>query len=654
MNYRPHIDGLRAIAVISVLLYHFDYAVFGGGFVGVDVFFVISGYLITGIIAREIEEKRFSFAKFYERRIRRILPAFIAVLTISFLAAVLILLPTELKNFSASALAALAVAANLWFWKSTGYFDPDAESNPLLHTWTLSVEEQFYIVFPFLLLLLFRTSRRGTPWILAAFALVSLALSVMIIEIKPPVAFYLPVFRAWELLMGCILALHPSLPSKSKFSEALSWLGLGMILYAVFAFNADTAFPGFPALLPCGGAVLLIYAGGNSRAGRMLSWKPLVFLGLISYSLYLWHWPILVFTRLWLHRPLLGWENVLLIAISLMVAIFSWRWIEQPFRKKGVPALRPRLFLTSFLIILALAGVYAWVWQSGGLPGRFDSLTVALDKETIPEKRIKGCTGVFLKGKKMKPCEIGSLQHGAPTSVLIWGDSHSFALHPALEEIFSLRGIRGIAAGMDRCPPLFGIENEDKRPLSRTCYAHNNFVMEYLKTHPDVRHAILAAAWSRYSNDASKYVLADKTSGAKGNELVFGPTLKRTVETLRMMGISVTIVGMVPGARGNVPVEMLKSHRFGTPQLPATDRLVYRKENKRFMAVVAEMASWESVQFIDMSSIFCPSDSCIYSQNGLPLFWDKGHLNSRGALFALPLLRAGLEKNLALPPAAHR
>lgn len=326
LRYRPDIDGLRAVAVLAVVLFHAGISSISGGFVGVDVFFVISGFLITTIIVKEIRRGDFSLTVFYERRIRRILPAFFVVMLFSAVVAYSLLLPQDFENFGKSLVAASLSVSNLLFWRESGYFDSTAELKPLLHTWSLGVEEQFYLFFPLLLMFIARFfKQRWTLWIvLIAFS--SLLLSAWGAKHQPSATFYLLPTRAWELALGGLLAMGGVPPIHQRFwREIEALLGLGLIVWGISALTPESSFPGLNALYPCLGAALVIHAGssGPSMVGNVLSWRPLVLIGLISYSLYLWHWPLLVFAKYYLIRPLTTLETSTVVASSFVAAIAS-------------------------------------------------------------------------------------------------------------------------------------------------------------------------------------------------------------------------------------------------------------------------------------------------------------------------------------------
>ena len=301
MKYRPEIDGLRAIAIIPVILFHAGFSAFKGGFVGVDVFFVISGYLITTIIYSDIKNKSFSIAHFYERRIRRILPALFLVSLTSIPLALLIMLPSEFKDFSKSLAAVNSFSSNILFWQESGYFEPGAELKPLLHTWSIAVEEQFYIFFPLFLLLFKKLGTKRLIILLFAVTLISLGLAEYTAMLDSSANYYLLPSRIWELSIGAILAISIPVQNKTSlsFSAWASSFGLGMIIYSVFTMNKNMPFPSTWTLIPVLGTALIIaYSKPTNVTGKILCWKPLCGLGLISYSTYLWHQPLFAFSRL--------------------------------------------------------------------------------------------------------------------------------------------------------------------------------------------------------------------------------------------------------------------------------------------------------------------------------------------------------------------
>lgn len=359
-KYRADIDGLRAVAVGGVVVFHAFPTALTGGFVGVDVFFVLSGFLITAIIRSEAEAGTFSIAGFYERRFRRIVPSLVAMLLATTVAATIILPPSELAAYGKSVVGVAAFVSNILFWQDSGYFDAASVNKPLLHTWSLAVEEQFYIFWPLAAAALIRL---GRPRALAAFVAgtvtLSLVLAIVMVRLAPDQAFYLLPYRAWELGFGALLAVgaiptirHPLL------REAAAWTGLMLLVAPMLLYSEATPFPGLAAVPPCLGTLLLIHAGQGyeTRVGRMLSIRPILYVGLTSYSLYLWHWPLLVLPQIALNRPLELWEAAAAIVAAFVLAALSLRFVERPFRGRGTFPLSRRQVMAASTGAAVVAG----------------------------------------------------------------------------------------------------------------------------------------------------------------------------------------------------------------------------------------------------------------------------------------------------------
>jgi len=354
MIYRPEIDGLRALAVLPVIFYHAGFELFGGGFVGVDVFFVISGYLITSIIINDIENSRFSIINFYERRVRRILPALLFMMFVCIPFAYMWMLPSMLKDFSQSLIAVSFFVSNILFWRKEGYFGPSAEENPMLHTWSLAIEEQYYFLFPIFLLFAWRYGKDIVFWLITILIVISLLLSEWGWRNHSTANFFLAPTRAWELLCGSIAAFIVDKKGVQK-SNTLTLLGLAAIIYSIFVFDKNIPYPSIYTLVPVLGVVFLIlYGNKNTLVAKLLSIKILVGIGLISYSAYLWHQPLFAFARIrLLYEPSIYLKFVLLLT-TFIIAMLSWKYIEKPFRDKSL-ASRKHIFLTSFMCILIIS-----------------------------------------------------------------------------------------------------------------------------------------------------------------------------------------------------------------------------------------------------------------------------------------------------------
>lgn len=464
-RYYPHIDGLRAIAVLSVLFYHADLAPFSGGFVGVDIFFVISGYLITAHLTEELRANRFSVGYFYLRRVRRIVPALLFTLLFSFLVGALLLPPAILEQTGLAAILAALSVSNIFFWSQSGYFDSDAFLKPLLHTWSLGVEEQFYLFWPFIILL---AHRRGIAVnVIIGLGLLSLLVTSLLLPHDPAAAFFLTPFRISEFAIGAILGYKALIDTQPRnwIAELTTLGGLGLIAYAVLTYSHDTPFPGLTALAPCIGAAALLYGGRARLAGRLLDNRVFVKIGLISYSLYLAHWPVIAFYRYARGLPLSFLDQCLVISLSFVLAALMYRFIERPFR---FPPSHPRhlparalggLLGGGTLFVILIAGSAAlydgWAWRSSN-PG---ALT-AQEIERGQEHRFQILNEIC--GQRGRDhCE--DIAADRP-NILILGDSHApdglnilFSAFP--EEYFVIRTLAG-------CPPMM--------PADQTLLAPNH------------------------------------------------------------------------------------------------------------------------------------------------------------------------------------
>lgn len=462
MQYRAEIDGLRAIAVLSVILFHAHLPWMKGGFAGVDVFFVLSGYLITGLLLEDLQAGRFSILAFYERRARRILPALVAMALTTFGLGFWLLTPQALADLSGSLGAVALFLSNFYFASQAGYFGADADGLALLHTWSLAIEEQFYLVFPVALYLMRRWPRRRLAVVLALVGLASLAIAEIGGRIDPDRNFFFTLSRAWELLAGALVALARDLPGRRQ-DDRLAALGLAAIL-ASLVFPVPATVPGLACVLPVAGTALVLHhASARGRVGRALAWGPLRGIGLISYSAYLWHQPVFVFARHLTPDPLTGLQLAGLILLTLALAALSWRFVEQPFRRRPRPALaaRPALFAASIaatagLLALGGAGHVAQGWPALWAqrhPDRVDDLALITRAETRAALPESDCRFVAddLGAKTLARIESCRATHGK--GVLVLGDSHAIDLYASLVRL-------------DRAPFVVGVVQGGCRPHS--------------------------------------------------------------------------------------------------------------------------------------------------------------------------------------------
>ncbi len=622
MKHRAHIDGLRAVAVLPVVLFHSGAQIFSGGYVGVDVFFVISGYLITGIIAEEIRDGRFSLAQFYERRIRRIFPALMAVMAVTAVAAVCLLLPDDLLAFSRSLVATVFFVSNVFFWRETGYFDGPAETKPLLHTWSLAVEEQFYIVFPVVLFLVYRYAPRWRNALILIGALGSFALSVWGVRYEPGFTFYMAPTRAWELLAGSMLALGmvPTL-RKGVVRELAAALGLVLIAVAVFAFTKKTPFPGVAALLPVLGAVLVIHAGEGTLAGRLLSWRPVVFIGLISYSLYLWHWPIIVFIDYYRIERIAGWWTVLVVGASILAAWLSWRFVEQPFRIKS-RITRRGIFAGAIAAMAAMTVLGGLGLVSGGWTQRFSPEVVRLASfsGSYSPRRDECHTG---EGRIIRPED--SCVYGASKTAdyAIWGDSHAVEVAYAMGEVVGKHGGAIAHLSSSSCPPA-----QNYIPPGRpTCSDRNREVLDYLVRDKRIGSVFLIANYAYYMDDPR-----------------FTEGFKESVDKLAAAGKRVILIYPLPYPDVDVPSTLARQEAFArhvpVGRVGPTD---YERRNARVIAMLDGFDARQVAGRVYPEEALCRPGGCDLQRGRDVLYFDTNHLSVPGARYLNALFEPFLE-----------
>jgi len=656
LQYRRDIDGLRAVAVIPVVLFHAGVGPFVGGFVGVDIFFVISGFLITSLILDEMSSGRFTIASFYERRVRRIFPALFTLILFCCVAGYFVLSPPEYADLGASAQAATAFSSNILFWNQADYFAPPAELKPLLHTWSLAVEEQFYILFPIFLTILVRYFRGWTAAAIIFFAAASLGLSIWGIWNAPTATFYLAPTRAWELLLGSLLALgFISGPTSTRVRNGLSLAGLALILWGVFMFSKQTAFPGLAALVPCVGTALLIAFGGHQGTvtNRLLSARPVVAVGLISYSLYLWHWPLLVFAKYYANRELEPTEVLALIVAAAVVSTISWRFIEVPVRNRHGYFSRKSLFVWSAVVAFALIGIGILIYASDGIPSRLDAEAARLSAASsdVWEERSHCFSGI---GRPPTPtdvaagrvCRIGSKDAATP-SFILWGDSHAAAIAPAIDQAAAQANQVGLFAGYAGCPPVLGIKRFDKSE-SHECRQFNNAVLRLIAD-SGIKTVILHARWARYfEDDAFGTELPARLSTSSGEGKNFQAItggLDRTVESLAGLGAHTIVIASIPEVGYNVPSSLARAAFLQRPPLALPRKADFDLRQHRTNVAFAELERDYHVTVIHPSRYLCNDSTCAILKQGRPLYQDEDHLSRFGAL-QLDFLFEGIFGNL--------
>lgn len=610
---------------------------------------------------------------FYDRRIRRIFPALFAVLLASALCAVWLLFPEELKNFGASFFASSLFYANYYFMQDTGYFAAPAESKPLLHLWSLAIEEQYYVLFPLYLYAVWRWCRRGLFALTLALSVCSFGYSIWLMGHAPDAAFYSAPARAWELMVGAMLAmLIRSTPIDSvagpRVAGTLATLGLAMILIPVQAYTEATPFPGATAALPVLGAAAVLYATQRQHhwVTRLLSSPPLRFVGLISYSLYLWHWPVFVFYKTYFIEPLTLVQTAGMLALVFLLAIVSWRFIESPFRAAGKRSTGRRVVTVGLVVMVAGVACGAMLKSGDGLPDRFsDEVRRTLDARDDTYSAADCRPQASESPPGLGLCALGADGDLAQASFAVWGDSHAEALLPAVAEAARKAGVSGIAFVRGGCPALLGVDQA--RDGYRDCDEKAEAFMAFLKQNPQLKQVIVASRWALYamgvrflSEPGTTVFITDSETlrpSIEANRPVFERGLVRTIDRLAGMGRDVAFVSQVPEAEYRIPLAMARAQHLHRDVSFAPSLASYRTRQAvvddlfaRHLTPLAEGASPAArISIVRPENMLCDAGICAVTAGGLPIYRDSTHLTRTQAL-----AMSGLFEPLMAASAARR
>jgi peptidoglycan/LPS O-acetylase OafA/YrhL len=626
-KYRPEIDGLRAVAVGAVVVFHAFPRLAPGGFLGVDVFFVISGFLISTIILKGLDSGSFTYAEFYGRRVRRIFPALVTVLAATLTIGWLTLTPEEYSQLGRHTAAGALYSSNLQLWSESGYFDSDAQAKPLLHLWSLGIEEQFYLLWPICLVRL-----RNRPAAIAGILAVSLLATLVLAETQPTAAFYSPFTRFWELLVGSLLAqlsfppkdsggfgrissMLRSIPSRAGLRDAIAGFGLVAIAVAVWGQNGETTSQGWWALLPTCGAAAVIAAGPESFVNRwLLSNRAMVIIGLISYPLYLWHWPILVFLRQLDFEslpPMDRWVRLGALGLALGLAYLTYRGIEKRVRpaRHAVPVL---CFLMTIVLISGAAIVY-----TNGAEGRLSTLQREVARQARDSKssimadyRTEVCFLAPEQDGGAYGSDCTNLPTGMP-SLLLWGDSYAASLYPGLRKVAHDERIGLAQLTAAACPPLPGYSTD----VNPHCLSVNEHVLSWARQNKP-RTVVLAAAWLRYPFDRVANTIAE----------LFSASVKEVV-----------VVGHLTLFPKPQPFLLIRKG-FGDGPLPERILNPQLKELVSVDSKLREISLHAGAQFVSVLEKTCNAAGCIVAPGGRPemlLAWDGGHLTQVGSDFVV-------------------
>lgn len=623
LKYRPEVDGLRAVAVLLVLLFHADLG-FTGGFIGVDVFFVISGFLITGLILKKKQrENRFELSQFWIRRIRRILPASILMTAVTLVVGSFLLMPSDYQKLGASAIAQQLMVSNFYFWQNTGYFDSPANLQPLMHTWSLAVEEQFYLIFPFLLYGMGRFRSRVQLSILLSLFLVSFITSEWAVRTTPSAAYFLLPSRAWEMILGGLICYLP-VPN-ARFEKLNGFFSFGSLVTIVacgWFYYESQPFPGITAILPVFAAAFFIYvnSGKLTRSGRFIAAKPFVFVGLISYSLYLIHWPILAFLRTEYGHTLSPILGVKSLAASLILAYLSWRFVEQPVRKQVLFKSTKSLIGASLCVpAMLMIGAFS-IYQTEGFPERLPKqahLYLSASENDVKNPYIVFTNPKNVKSRKIHVFGDRKSQH----EILVWGDSHAMAMMSGIDHACREAGIKCTQITMPGNPPLFNTISPYE-PLGKKAIPLNNAVRSFIREE-NIREVVMVAWWTFYS---------------KADPEKFEKDLIKTIDQIQQAGASVTIIEDVAQLGFNPPSRLAtsvwKNEDIDTIGIPLDEHYL----NNLICHKIFMRLKKRGVRIYDPATFFV-NDAKLFrvAIDGKCMYKDRHHLSMQGARHLQPL-----------------
>ncbi|CTQ55427.1 O-acetyltransferase OatA [Roseibium album] len=655
MKYRADIDGLRAIAVMSVVIFHAKPKWLPGGFVGVDIFFVISGFLISGIIFDELNAKNFSFSSFYARRIRRIFPALLIVVATCTLFGWFSLLPSEFAQLGKHAVAGTLFVSNFVFWQESGYFDTFSESKPLLHLWSLAVEEQFYILWPIVLWL---ASNAHSRFLMATLVLwlISFSINLVLTQSAPNAAFFLPFGRLWELLSGALIAWlllykgrefsvfkssvdklltrcfrkQLQQPDGIYMSHVLSILGLASVIFSIFHIEENFSFPGVWAALPVGGAMLIIAAGPTAIVNRIvLANRSAVWFGLISYPLYLWHWPLLSY--FWIVEGAAGqtWERLILVAVSVLFAWVTYKLVEIPIRVRFNKGAAVRwLVLASGLTVVA-----GWhVTYFSGIQGRksvegYHDSTQELQR--TPQQEV-ACHRFINVSEPLFPyCRLRDV--GSKQTIAIIGDSHAHVSFPGIADGFAARGINTILLANSGCPPLLGHETGTTEPERKECRSRIDQILEIITSRLDIHSVIFITRGPVYWTGYEPLAAVSQRELGKGSlsiESFFAGT-QATIDLLQKAEIPVYYVTENPELNVRAEYCIKRPLRRNRPQCILSREDVLKRQ-KHYLNLSAKI---KNARILISFEAFCPENTCKIYDKGQLLYADDDHLSISGSFY---------------------
>jgi peptidoglycan/LPS O-acetylase OafA/YrhL len=657
-TYRKEIDGLRAIAICGVILYHNFPYIIRGGFLGVDIFFVISGFLISSIIFKEVDQGIFNLSNFWERRIRRIYPALLSLIIVTLILTYFIYLPIDFQGVGRSVVSLSLAASNIYFWLKTDYFGPTADIIPLLHTWSLSVEAQFYFFFPLLILGVQKLREKHRVVILFTLLTLSILLCILVKGEAFSTAFFLLPHRAWELLIGSLLATNligSSLRNTNRFYlEGLTAIGLLLILSSFIFLQGNRDYELTTSLIPCIGTALIILSntGQVTLFGNILTLKPMSYIGKISYPLYLWHWTFLVLVKYDSLNMLQYIEKLEVLTIVFIVSAISYHFLELPFRRKLFMKSQHSLFifLTASLVFLFVIGTA--INKTGGVPSRLDKSILKKYQEAFKEYSAN-CSFQNLNNQL---CSKTPLEKDP--DIILWGDSHASALAPVFDSLATKYNVNVWHYG---CYPVLGVYRADKKnDLSShtSCYNINNEFLNYIKDYK-VKNIVFASFWTQFTdrnevpikgNGQSPIYYSDQSTKSNSRweaQKVFKVNFENTIDVLTKLNIHVYILKQVPQHLNWIPNQLVKFERNGWNLDLLGRPLKEHTERQKFVNSVFENISAlnNHVTILDATDLLCqPNSFCKGSAEEHSLYRDYSHLSLYGSYFLQPIFEPLFEE----------
>lgn len=658
MNYRADIDGIRAIAVSIVILFHFSVPGFSGGFIGVDVFFVLSGYLISSIIFAQLDKGAFEFGNFYFRRIRRLFPVYIVVMLSTFAIAYALMLPKEFKQFGQSIVASTVYASNILFYLQAGYFDTSSHLKPLLHTWSLSVEEQFYLVFPFVAWATAKFSRKSLFILFSILTLSSLIAAMVYIDLDNSAVFYLYPFRAWEMFLGTLLATQfiPQLSSK-LWNNITAVIGVLLIVIPNFLYDSSTLFPGLSALAPCIGTVLLLYTGvsNNGWVQSILSSPVPVFIGKLSYSLYLWHWPVYVLYTYDKPHGVNALDISIMTSCTFIASLLSWKFVETPMRKGNIALFNRQstVFASTAFISILFMSVGYYIHSSSGLPSRLDQKTATFavaasdlfgNFENCEENNNSTLPNIGF-------CTIGN-PFNATSYTLIWGDSHGGAYKRGYKSLVEGKDHNVLIAWDGGCPPIYNFNKDESvssKIVDQQCSKRNQAVRRLIERDSRINAIVMVARWSYYINGGGVGIDAQNKitiwpDGAKPGSIddeaaYFIDAFTDTLQTLSKDGHKVFVVEQPPEFEKFLARTLAIDLMNGSADFETNlEELATQKYPSVLLRQGKMQQALDKVELQNLATVlkthryFCSDDRCSLMINDSPTYFDNNHVSSLGSV----------------------